>query len=119
MRIQLVIEQILRHLQCRHLRSRLDRMAGDLGPGSFRAPKFLETEAELGLMWARLAEIECQMGRREASEQAESRAGQIHTALCRFLQQAELGRRERERLQAKLEDIKEILSKIPDRYAAV
>lgn len=116
MRIRLVVAEFRRRMECRVLSSRLDRMAGDCGPDSFRAPEFLAAEIELGIALARLAEVEYEIGDGEAAERCHSRAEQIYTALFRFLPKAQLDGRERTVIEKRFDRLRRALASLQNQY---
>ena len=106
MRIRLTVEKLCRQIRSRLLTSKLERMAGEMGPGSFRTPEFLDAEMRLGLALAGLAAVEFESGGREAGQRVFDRAEQIYTALRRCLPGADLDAADRgalERRMARLE----------------
>jgi hypothetical protein len=118
MQIRLVVEGVCKQIQCRLLTSKLERLAGDRGPGSFRSPEFVAAELDLGVVLADLAKIEYAVGREECAEQSQARAEQIYNALLRFLPRSELGDPERTAMQVRLARLERALAKLQDRQAA-
>lgn len=116
MRIRLVIAEFRRRMECRMLSSRLDRMAGDCGPESFRSPEFLAAEIELGIALAKLAEVEYEIGRGEPAGRCHSRAEQIYTALFRFLPNAQLAGEERMVIEKRFDRLRRALASLQNQY---
>ena len=90
MRMRLTVERLWGRVRARLLASKLDRLAEELGPVSFRTPDFLDAEMRLALALGRLAEVEYESGEAGAAARAFDRAEQIYIALRRFLPHAEL-----------------------------
>lgn len=112
MRIGLAVERLCARLRSRVLSSKLERMAGDLGPVSFRTPEFLNAELKLAVALAGLAEIEYEIGEAEAAERCYDRAEQIFTALRRFLPHADLDPVDREILERRMERLREAMARL-------
>jgi hypothetical protein len=112
MKIRLAVERTCRRIRARLLTSRLERMAGELGPVSFRTPEFLDAEMRLGLALARLAEVEFGTGETEEAGRAFDRAEQIYTALRRFLPHAELEEADREAMERGMERLRAAVSRL-------
>ena len=118
MRIHIRAERFLRRLHTRILADRLEQIAAEHGPASFRSTAFLDTELKLGLALAALAEIECGLNDGDASASALERAEQIHTALRRFLPHADLEAAVRATLEARLERLGFKLARLSGRAVA-
>jgi hypothetical protein len=118
MRIRLTVEKVCGLIRSRLLESRLERLAEELGPESFRTPEFLGTEVKLGLALGRLAEVEYETGDERAAERAFDRAEQIHTALRRFLPHAELDEDERLTMEQGMERLGIALERLAGRATA-
>jgi hypothetical protein len=118
MRIRLMVERAFVQFQAGLLESKLGRLADELGPGSFRAPEFLDTEMRLALALGRLAEVEYETGAAEAAERAFDRTEQIYTALRRFLPHAELHAGERETMEAGMERLRVAVERLAGRATA-
>lgn len=116
MQIRLVVAEFRRRCECRLLSRRLDRMAGDGGPDSFRTPEFLAAEVELGIALARWAESQYAIGHTECAALSHARAEQIYTALGRFLPKAQLGERERMVIERRCDKLRQALASLQNRY---
>jgi hypothetical protein len=116
MQIRLVVAEFRRRWECRILSRRLDRMAGDGGPDSFRTPEFLAAEVELGLALALWAEAQYAIGYAECAALSHARAEQIYTALGRFLPRAQLGERERMVIERRCDKLRQALASLQNRY---
>lgn len=114
MRIRLAVERLQKEIQLRIVRSRLERMAGDRGPDSYRTPEFLAMEVELGVVLAELARVEYESSREETAERRHSRAEQIYTALYRFLPHASLEDAQRTKLEDRLRRLQQTLASLQD-----
>jgi hypothetical protein len=118
MRIRLTVEKVCGRVKSRLLASRLERLAEELGPGSFRTPEFLDTEMKLALALGRLAEVGYETGDVHAAERAFERAEQIYTALRRFLPHAELHPNERRALELGMERLGVAMERLAGRATA-
>jgi hypothetical protein len=116
--MRFAVARICRRVQARLLASKLEQMAGELGPGSFRAPEFLDTEMRLALALGRLAEVEFETGASKAAERAFDRAEQIYTALRRFLPRAELNETDRRTMELGMERLKLAVERLAGRATA-
>jgi hypothetical protein len=118
MRVRLTVERVCCRLQSRVLASRLEQLAQELGPVSFRTPDFLATEMRLALALGRLAEVEYESGDAESAGRAFDRVEHIYTALRRFLPHAELGEAERMGLNSGMERLRIAVERLAGRATA-
>jgi hypothetical protein len=116
--MRLAVARICGRVQVRLLASKLEQLAGELGPGSFRTPEFLDTEMRLALSLGRLAEVEYETGAPEPAERAFDRAEQIYTALRRFLPRAELNEADRRAMELGMERLKAAVERLAGRAIA-
>lgn len=116
MQIALVVAEFRRRIQCRLVSRRLDRMAGNQGPESYRTSEFLAAEVELAIALALWAETLYAIQSPEEANSAHARAEQIYTALVRFLPRAELGPRERMVIEKRFERLHQALASLQNRY---
>lgn len=118
MRMRMTLERLWGQVQARLLATKLNRLAEELGPVSFRTPDFLGTEMRLALALGRLAEIEYETGEAGPAARAFDRAEQIYIALRRFLPHAELDEATRRELECGMERLRITVEALAGRATA-
>ncbi len=118
MRMRLTVERLWGQVQARLLATKLDRLAEELGPVSFRTPDFLGTEMRLALALGRLAAIEFETGEAGPAGRAFDRAEQIYMALRRFLPHAQLDESTRREMDSGMERLRITVEALAGRATA-
>jgi hypothetical protein len=108
----------LGRLQAQLFASKLERLAAELGPVSFRTSEFLEAEMRLALALGRVAEVEYETGASDAAGRAFDRAEQIYTALRRFLPRVELNQTDRRAMDLGMERLRIAVERLAGRATA-
>jgi hypothetical protein len=74
--------------------------------------EFIKTELKSGFTFADLARTEYSMGALDGAQRATANAMKAHNVVVKFLPQAQLGEEERQEIEGKLMELKQVIEQL-------